>query len=76
MQLKYILVYTDIIQPQIYGNVSESILRTVNIKSQKGENATFFDNPHYLKVSKTRITTINIEICDINGNHIEFQDLF
>jgi hypothetical protein len=74
--IKYILVYTDIIENQYYGNVRASILRTVNIKNNKDENVTFFDNPHYLNVSKTRIDTINIEICDINGNHIEFKDLF
>jgi len=74
--IKYILVYTDIIESQYYGDVRASILRTVNIKHNKSENVTFFDNPHYLNVSKTRIDTINIEICDINGNHIEFKDLF
>jgi len=41
-----------------------------------GLNVTFFDNPHYLNISKTRIDSINIEIRDINGNHIEFKDLF
>ena len=30
----------------------------------------------YLNISKTRIDSINIEIRDINGNHIEFKDLF
>ena len=33
-------------------------------------------NPHYLNVNKTRIETINIEICDINGNNIQFRDFF
>ena len=74
--IKYILVYTDIIEAQYYGDVRASILRTVNIKSNKADNVTFFDNPHYLNCSKTRIDTINIEICDVNGNHIEFKDLF
>jgi len=74
--IKYILVYTDIIEAQYYGDVRASILRTVNIKSNRTDNVTFFDNPHYLNVSKTRIDTINIEICDVNGNHIEFKDLF
>jgi len=74
--IKYILIYTDIIESQYYGDVRASILRTVNIKSKKGDNVTFFDNPHYLNISKTRIDSINIEIRDINGNHIEFKDLF
>ena len=45
---KYILVYTNIIEPQFYAEKSSSILRTVNIKAQKGENFIFFDNPQYL----------------------------
>ena len=74
--LKYILIYTDIIEPQYFGDVRSPILRSVNIKSTEAENATYFDNPHYLDVCKTRIDTINIQICDINGNHIKFNDLF
>ena len=60
--IKYILVYTDIIEAQYFGNVRSSILRTVNIKANNQENVTFFDNPHYLNVNKTRIDTINITI--------------
>jgi hypothetical protein len=74
--IKYILVYSDIIEAQYFGDVRSAILRTVNLKAQNLENVTFFDNPHYLNVCKTRIETINIEICDINGNHIQFQDFF
>jgi hypothetical protein len=73
---KFIVVYTDIIEPQFYGNVRSPILRTVNIKSQNDENSTFFDNPHYLNVNKTRIDTINIQICDLSGKHIQFRDFF
>ena len=73
---KFIVVYTDIIEPQFYGNVRSPILRTVNIKSQNDENSTFFDNPHYLKINKTRIDTINIQICDLSGKHIQFRDFF
>ena len=74
--IKFITIYTDIIEPQIYGNKQSPILRTVNIRSENDENTIFFDNPHYLNVNKTRIETINIEICDINGNNIQFRDFF
>ena len=75
--VKYLLVYTDFIEDQYFGDSRSSILRTVNIKANSNlENVTFFDNPHYLNVKKTRIHTINIEICDIYGNPIKFQDLF
>ena len=73
---KYILVYTNIIEPQYYAEKSSSILRTVNIKAQKGENVIFFDNPQYLNLSQSRINTINIELKDTQGNYIEFNDKF
>ena len=75
--IKYIMIYTDIIEAQYFGDVRSSILRTVNlsIKNNK-ESSKFFDNPQYLNVNKTRFDTINIEICDISGNHIKYKDLF
>jgi hypothetical protein len=57
---KYILVYTNIIEPQFYAEKSSSILRTVNIKAQNGENVIFFDNPQYFNFSQSRINTIKI----------------
>ena len=74
--IKYILVYTNIIEPQYYAEKSSSILRTVNIKAQKSENVIFFDNPQYLNLSQSRINTINIELKDTQGNYIRFNDKF
>jgi hypothetical protein len=74
--IKFITIYTNIIEPQYYGNKKTPILRTVNIRSYNDENTLFFDNPHYLNVNKSRIESINIEICDTNGNHIQFRDFF
>ena len=73
---KYILVYTNIIEPQFYAERRSSILRTVNLKAQKGENVIFFDNPQYLNLSQTRINTINIELKDTQGDYIQFNDKF
>jgi len=73
---KFILVYTNIIEPQFYAEKSSAILRTVNIKSKRSENVIFYDNPHYLNLSQTRISSINIELKDIQGNYIEFSDKF
>jgi hypothetical protein len=73
---KFILVYCDIIEPQLYADNSSPILRTVNIKSQKNENVIFFDNPQYLNINRSRFNTINIELKDTQNNYIEFNDKF
>ena len=73
---KFIVIYTDIIESQYYGNIKSPILRTVNIKSENDENTVFFDNPHYLNLNRTRIETINIQICDLTGELIQFRDNF
>ena len=73
---KFIVIYSDIIEPQFYGNIKSPILRTVNIRSENDENTVYFDNPHYLNVNRTRIDTINIQLCDLAGKHIQFRDNF
>ena len=73
---KFIVIYTDIIESQYYGNIKSPILRTVNIRSENDENTVFFDNPHYLNLNRTRIETINIQICDLTGELIQFRDNF
>ena len=73
---KFILIYTNIIEPQFYAEKSSAILRTVNIKAKKSDNVIFYDNPHYLNLSQTRISSINIELRDMNGNKINYLDNF
>jgi hypothetical protein len=73
---KFIVIYSDIYEPQYYGNIKSPILRTVNIRSENDENTVYFDNPHYLNVNRTRIDTINIQLCDLAGKHIQFRDNF
>ena len=75
--INYIIVNTDIIEEQYFGNGMSKILRSLPVKvSQNGDLATYFDNNHYVKVGQTYINTINIEIRDIFGNHIRFDDFF
>ena len=73
---KFIVIYSDIIDTQYYGNIKSPILRTVNVRSENDENTLFFDNPHYLNINRTRIDTINIQICDLTGELIQFRDNF
>ena len=48
----------------------------MNIKAKKSDNVIFYDNPHYLNLSQTRISSINIELKDTQGDYIEFNDKF
>ena len=75
--INYIIVYTNIIEPQFYGNRMSKILRSLPVKvSQNGELTTIFNNNHYVNVSSTFFDSINKEIRDIFGNLIQFTDFF
>ena len=75
--LNYALVYTDIIENQIFGDVIKPILKMIPIKSSSdSEVVTFFDNLHYVKLCKNNLSTINIQIRDLFGEQIKFQNKF
>ena len=75
--INYVLIYTDIIQEQFYGDKLTTNLRTITVHSNlSGDVSTFYENPHYVPVAKTRINTINIQITDLYGNLIHFKDFF
>ena len=75
--INYILIYTDIIQEQYFGDSLTPNLRTITVKSStKGDIAKIYENPHYVPILKTRIDTINIQLRDIYGNPIQFTDFF
>lgn len=75
--INYAIINTDVIKNQYFGDVSSQILKIIPIKSKTdSEVVTFFDNLHYIPVSKNRINTINIEIHDLNGKLIKFEDKF
>jgi hypothetical protein len=75
--INYAAIYTDFIEEQYVGGVQTPILRIINIKSSDAQDTvTFFNNPHYVKVKKTSISSINIRILDLTGNLIKFADLF
>ena len=64
-----IFIETDIIEQQKYGLTYRSLLaiitRDTNNSTRKQARII---NPHYLKLNKSRINTITISICDVNGN--------
>lgn len=74
--INYIIVYTDIIDYQYFGNKKTQILRSIPISYHDDEIQTNFDNQHYVKVKDTHINSINIQLRDIWGNSIRFNDFF
>jgi len=71
-----LFVYTDIIDFQYVGDTLAPLLKTI---STPGEDyatvvSAHFDNPHYISVNKTLITSINIDIRDDTGKKIFFED--
>jgi hypothetical protein len=75
--INYAALYTDLIEDQYFGDTLAPILRIINIKSQSSaDTITFFDNPHYVNINKSNISSINIKICDLKGNQIQFENIF
>jgi hypothetical protein len=71
--INHAVVLTDIIDDQLYGNVRSPILSTINFK---GETIISFENPHYLPVKKSQLSSINIKILDLTSKQIRFSDIF
>lgn len=71
---RVLLVYTDIVEPQIVGNVLAPLLRIVNVTGGDGEMiCAKFDRPHYLPVNRKLIDTIEIFIRTHLGELTPFQ---
>lgn len=67
------VIYTDMIEEQYYGGRQLQVLHTLNLS----RNAPLtIDSPHYVRVNKSSITSINIRICDRTGEPIKFSDQF
>lgn len=67
-------IYCDIIQDQYVGDTMSPLLRTVRTSSDKDNISIMYENPHYLPIKSTRITTINIRILDHFGKEILFSN--
>jgi hypothetical protein len=65
------MVYTDIIEEQYYGGSKVPLLHTLNLNQNL---QAILDTPHYLKVNKSVINSINIRITDRTGEPIKFSD--
>lgn len=73
----YAAIYTNIVDEQYFGDTFAPLLRCINL-STKNESvvSTSFENLLYVPVNKRMISTINIKICDLEGQLIRFQNIF
>ncbi|GBN56674.1 hypothetical protein AVEN_110040-1 [Araneus ventricosus] len=56
-------LYTDIVEPQIVGDVFAPLLRIVNVTGSDGEMVYVqYDRPHYIPLSRKIIDTIEMVI--------------
>ena len=71
--MDYIMIYTDLIEPQAVGDTYAPLLRVIS-KTGEFNHTTekIYTNPHYLHVNKSFITSINIDIRDPSGEQIKF----
>lgn len=76
--IKYIAIYTDIIDGQIFGDSSSSILQVIPIEDSQSNKIVYNNSGdmHYVKVRKNLFDTINISLKDLQGNQIEFSNDF
>ncbi|GBM86818.1 hypothetical protein AVEN_47494-1 [Araneus ventricosus] len=58
-----LFLYTDIVEPQIVGDVFAPLLRIVNVTGSDGEMVCVqYDRPHYIPLSRKIIDTIEIVV--------------
>lgn len=67
-----VMVYTDIIQPEIFGNNKIRALRAINIDNCRKQNNMEFKNVQYVPVEKKIFETIAFNISDQYGKNINF----
>lgn len=71
---RILMVYTDIVAPQIVGDVLAPLLRIVNVTGKDGEVIIAqYDRPHYLPVNRKIIDTLEIVIRTHTGELTPFQ---
>ena len=71
-----LFVYSNIVEPQLVGDVYAPLLRTVaiaaNITRGAQRETVAFDSPHYVSVITDEISTIEINIKRDSGENVSF----
>jgi hypothetical protein len=67
-------IYSDIIEDQYVGDSRSKLLDTLSIKGKKDEVVTIeLENPNYVNLNKSEISSINISLRDSTGELIHFS---
>ena len=70
----FFYVYTDIVSPQIVGDVQAPLLRIVKVEGKDGEIISHhFDRPQYLPLIRQSFQTISVELRLNSGNFVPFE---
>lgn len=73
-RFRVLMIYSDLIEPQIVGDVLAPLLKIVNVTGQDGEMILAqYDRPHYLPVSRKSIETLEIVIRTNMGDLVPFE---
>lgn len=68
-----IYVYTDVVKPQLVGDVEAKLLGIIPVRMRSEETQFFsFDQPLFLPVKKTSFSTITIKLRSSRGQAIPF----
>lgn len=70
----FIFIYTDIIRERHVGDAGAPLLRTVPLSTGKFTEIGYsdFNPPFYYDLSRCRIESIEILLCDENGQQLDF----
>lgn len=67
-------IYSDIVSPQIVGDVQAPLLRIVRVNGKDGETVSVhYDRPHYLPVSRQCFQSIEVETRLNSGEYVPFE---
>ena len=67
-------IYCSLVEPQIVGNITAPLLRTVHIEGIHGEIIEkLYHSPHYVSVIAKEIDRVEIDIKDDNNHYVPFQ---
>ena len=72
MDTEPIFIYSDIVEPQIVGNVYAKCLRVIQFPLSSGYH--IFNSPYYLPVEKTSFQSIGIQLLNKFGEHALFSN--
>lgn len=70
----FIFIYTDIIRERLVGDSASALLRTVPLARGKFQEIGYaeFNPPFYYDVSRSRIESIDVLLCDEQGHQLKF----